>query len=208
MTKKYFFASLLIASGIFWGQQLRSASIFDIEYPIPELEGCTDRLSCKTYCEDSAHADACLSFAKKDGLVDETAVKKSEAAKQGGPGGCKGADECRNYCDDPSHENECVEFAVKNGFMSSEEAERIRKPGPGGCRGRACQTYCADPAHEEECFEYAASNGLIPKEEAEKIREFKDKFKKTSKLILITKNTEKQEKEISYVPLWKWLLER
>ena len=48
----------------------------------------------------------------------------------------------------------------------------------------------------------------ISEREIKSLLDFKDKFKKTSKLILITKNTEKQEKEISYVPLWKWLLER
>ncbi len=48
----------------------------------------------------------------------------------------------------------------------------------------------------------------ISEREIKSLLDFKDKFKKTSKLILITKDTEKQEKEIDYVPLWKWLLER
>jgi len=40
-------------------------------------------------------------------------------------------------------------------------------------------------------------NGLI---------EFKQNFKKTKKLTIITKDTEKKEKGINFVPLWKWLL--
>lgn len=36
--------------------------------------------------------------------------------------------------------------------------------------------------------------------------DFKKEFKKTKKLTLITKDVEKKEKGIGYVPLWKWLL--
>lgn len=36
--------------------------------------------------------------------------------------------------------------------------------------------------------------------------EFKEKFQKTKELIIITRNTEKKEKGIIYIPLWKWLL--
>ncbi len=46
----------------------------------------------------------------------------------------------------------------------------------------------------------------INEREIRSLLEFKEKFKKTGKLILITKNTEKIETEISYVPLWIWLL--
>jgi predicted AAA+ superfamily ATPase len=37
--------------------------------------------------------------------------------------------------------------------------------------------------------------------------EFKEYFgEKVSRLILLTKNLEKKENDISYVPLWKWVL--
>lgn len=174
--KKLLFLSFLLG---FFGVAfyVSSLSVFDIDYPIAELGGCADRQACKAYCNDSANADACFAFAKKYGLADQTTVKKAEVVERGGPGNCKGAEECRQYCDDPSHEDECLEFAVQNGFMTKAEVERIRKPGPGGCRGRQCEQYCSDPAHEEECLEYAAVNGLISKEEAERIKQFKQKFK-------------------------------
>lgn len=47
----------------------------------------------------------------------------------------------------------------------------------------------------------------INEREIKSLIEFKEKFKKTNQLIILTKNTEKQEKEIHYIPLWKWLLE-
>ncbi|MBI4139883.1 ATP-binding protein [Candidatus Woesearchaeota archaeon] len=47
----------------------------------------------------------------------------------------------------------------------------------------------------------------INEREIKALLEFKEKFKKTNKLVILTKNTEKQEKEIHYTPLWKWLLE-
>ncbi len=154
-------------------------SIFDIEFPIPELGNCADKAECKAYCDNPAHGEACLAFAKKYGLADEATVKRAEAAEEGGPGGCKGAQECRAYCEDSSHEDECIDFAVAKGFMTKEDAERIRKPGPGGCRARQCEQYCSDPAHENECFDYAVANGLIPPEEAARIKEFKSKFGET-----------------------------
>ncbi|HMB66115.1 MAG TPA: ATP-binding protein, partial [Patescibacteria group bacterium] len=41
-------------------------------------------------------------------------------------------------------------------------------------------------------------NGLI---------EFKEKFRsKVKELILLTKNTEKTNKGIAYIPVWKWVL--
>lgn len=169
----------VLGAALFAAGGAQAASLFDIEFPIQELGGCADKEACKAYCDGAGHGAECLAFAKKHGLVDEKTAAKAEAVQTvGGPGGCKSADECKVYCDDSSHETECVEHAVANGFMTRAEADRVLKPGPGGCRGRACQTYCNDPAHQEECFEYAAANGLIPKEELRRIREFKEKFKK------------------------------
>ena len=48
----------------------------------------------------------------------------------------------------------------------------------------------------------------IKKIEVEGLKEFKEKHpNKTKKLTLITKDQEKKEEEITYTPLWKWLLE-
>ena len=47
----------------------------------------------------------------------------------------------------------------------------------------------------------------IDKREISSLIEFKKKFSKTKELVLLTKDTEKIEKNIKYIPLWKWLLE-
>ncbi|MDO8633793.1 MAG: ATP-binding protein [archaeon] len=46
----------------------------------------------------------------------------------------------------------------------------------------------------------------INEREIKGLQEFKKQNKKTKKLTIITKDTEKKESGIEYVPLWKWLL--
>jgi len=47
----------------------------------------------------------------------------------------------------------------------------------------------------------------IEEREVDALLDFKKKFKKTKKLLILTKDLEKKEKGISFIPLWKWLLE-
>lgn len=42
--------------------------------------------------------------------------------------------------------------------------------------------------------------------EIQSLLDFKERFKKAQKLIILTKDTEEEKKGISFVPLWKWLL--
>ena len=46
----------------------------------------------------------------------------------------------------------------------------------------------------------------VDKREIEGLLEFSNLFKQTNKLIILTKNIEKKEKNILFIPLWKWLL--
>jgi len=46
----------------------------------------------------------------------------------------------------------------------------------------------------------------INEREIKGLQGFKKEFKKTKKLTLITKDTEKKENGINFIPLWKWLL--
>ena len=48
----------------------------------------------------------------------------------------------------------------------------------------------------------------IDEREIRSLLEFKKEFNKTKELILLTKNVEKKEKGIKFIPLWKWLLEQ
>ncbi|MEA3379134.1 MAG: hypothetical protein U9Q69_05890 [Nanoarchaeota archaeon] len=47
----------------------------------------------------------------------------------------------------------------------------------------------------------------IEEREINALLDFKKEFKKTKKLIILTKDLEKKEKGIEFIPLWKWLLE-
>lgn len=46
----------------------------------------------------------------------------------------------------------------------------------------------------------------INERETAGLQEFKKQNKRTGKLLLITKNLEKTQQEIKYIPLWKWLI--
>ena len=46
----------------------------------------------------------------------------------------------------------------------------------------------------------------INEREIKALLEFKKEFKKVKELILITKEIEKEENRIKFIPLWKWLL--
>ena len=48
----------------------------------------------------------------------------------------------------------------------------------------------------------------IDEREMKSLIEFKENFKKTKELIIITKSLEKTEKGIRFIPVWKWLLVR
>jgi len=96
--------------------------------------GCTGA-QCRAYCEDAAHHDECLNFAKKNGLVTEDEAKQFEAGQKiqdtvrqsGGPGGCADDSTCKDYCTDPSHVEECVAFASAHGGVSTQQAQEMLK---------------------------------------------------------------------------------
>ncbi len=167
-----FIASIALAGSAFWLASAfltSAASIFDIQFPIPELGNCADRAACKIYCDDLSHAGDCAAFAKKYGLADETAAKQAKNLPKTGPGGCAGQDACKTYCDDASHLDECVAFGKEHGLITDAEAERAKQfanqTGPGGCKGQECRTYCDDPDHQEECFNFAKDKHLLSSED-------------------------------------------
>ncbi|TSC69242.1 MAG: hypothetical protein G01um101466_141, partial [Parcubacteria group bacterium Gr01-1014_66] len=65
--KIYKIAILLVAvAGILLYTPGASASSpFDITFPIPELANCAEKDACRLYCDDLAHQDECVAFAKK-----------------------------------------------------------------------------------------------------------------------------------------------
>lgn len=144
--------------------------------------GCVGGEKCGTYCENPDHVEACLDHAQQESLASKQEIDQARkvfnAAKQGWPGGCKGAKECRAYCKDPAHQQDCLDFAKKQGLVRVQDEKefqaglKIRKTveqngGPGGCKNDdECKGYCADPSHTEECIAFATAHGGISGDEA------------------------------------------
>lgn len=147
-----------------------------VTYPVTELGDCDSRESCRAYCDMKEHMSACISFAKKQGLMSEEEVKRAEAfsvklSKGTGPGGCNSPQSCRAYCEDIANIEGCLSFAKENDLEADESREARKivtylKSGgtmPGGCTSRtSCERYCGDFSHAEECFLFAKNAGLAP----------------------------------------------
>ena len=155
----------------------------DITFPIAELDNCVDKASCRTYCDEPEHADACLTFAEKHNLIPRDEVEHMRRFMEigEGPGGCNSPQACEVYCDDVTNINECLAFAEEHDLISEEELEEARKVQaalaqgaqlPGGCTNKtSCEVYCEDPAHIEECIAFAEVVGFIPPEELAEARQ-------------------------------------
>ncbi len=182
--------ALFVSGGIF----ANAASIFDVEFPIPELGNCADRLECKAYCDDPANEEACHVFAAKYGLGEARAEvddRIEEAIGDGGPGGCAENTNtprasCEAYCSLSAHMRECVLYAKSHGLMEADELEEAEKviaaldsgvPLPKECTdARSCKAVCENPSNVEtmrSCFAFAERAGLLPpgvdREKAEKV---------------------------------------
>ncbi|MBI2888344.1 MAG: hypothetical protein HYY10_00280 [Candidatus Liptonbacteria bacterium] len=97
--------------------------------------GCKSAQECESFCSNVANLEACMSFAKKQGIKNDQ-VNQGEKLlahmKAGGktPGGCTSEADCRSYCGDFSHAEECYEFAKKAGIGQSKG--QVREGGPRG----------------------------------------------------------------------------
>lgn len=164
------------------GASLYAASIFDIQYPIPELGNCANGPACKAYCNVADHEQACENFAAEHGVV--TAIKHQDDVKNlmtdGGPGQCAAGAanpeaSCKAYCDNQSHMKECVMYGKDHGLLAGEELTRAEKvikaidsgaKLPAGCTDQAsCKQTCEDPKDldtAKQCFAFAEQAGLLP----------------------------------------------
>ncbi len=142
--------------------------------------GCRGR-ACEQYCEQRGNEGECIEFARKQGFIGEEeyrhAKKFIDAAKDGGPGGCRGR-ACEQYCNNPQNRKECLAFAKKHSLIPEHEAETIERiekkleggGGPGGCRAEEeCRQYCSDPSRFDECAAFAVDAGLIPPDQAKQM---------------------------------------
>ena len=97
--------------------------------------GCKSAQECESFCSSVANLEACMSFAKKQGIKNNQVSQGEKLLahmKAGGktPGGCTSEADCKNYCGDFSHAEECYEFAKKAGIGQSRG--QVREGGPRG----------------------------------------------------------------------------
>ncbi|MBI2622984.1 MAG: hypothetical protein HYW65_00195 [Candidatus Liptonbacteria bacterium] len=103
--------------------------------------GCKTPQECESFCSNIANLEACMSFAKKQGIKNAQVSQGEKLLahmKAGGktPGGCTSEADCKNYCSDFSHAEECYEFAKKAGIVQTKGQARQGGPrGPGGPGG-------------------------------------------------------------------------
>lgn len=156
------------------------SSVASVQFPIAELGNCQDKTSCKAYCDDPAHADACLAFATAHHLMSEQEVniaKKFLTGQIQGPGGCTSKSSCEHYCSDMSHLNECLAFAQKNNITPPgsqdqlEKAKKIQAAIQAGlkppCTSEdSCQTFCQQSTDNmKSCIEFGQKSGILQGEE-------------------------------------------
>lgn len=159
-----------------------------ITFPVAELGNCADKESCKAYCDKSENMSACISFAKKNGLMDDSEIKAAEnILKNGGPGGCKNRRECESFCESVENIDQCVSFAEKHNLMPAGELEEARKIQAALKRGvkmppcknkKDCEAYCGRPENMEMCMSFAIEAGFISPEEKEEAEKMLQAIKK------------------------------
>ncbi len=185
MKTKYMGAIVMLAGifagGIVFAQTAAPANAGgpNIQYPVAALGNCGSKDACRTYCNDSSHVNACLTFAEENNLMspDEVAAaRKFIAAGSVGPGGCTSPEACKAYCNDISHINECVSFAEKTGILPPDQLAEAKKVQaaiargiqPPPCGGEdACKIYCSEPSHMEACITFAEAAGMMTPQDSQ-----------------------------------------
>lgn len=188
---------LIIGSAVLIGKVFaqEASGIENIQYPVKELGNCKDGAACKSYCDKTENASACLNFAEKNNLMPKEEIetaKKFVASGSKGPGACRGKNECEAYCNDINHIDECVAFAEKNNLMPEKdlaEAKQVQaaiKKGvkPPACGNKdQCEVYCSETAHMEECITFGAEAGFLQGKELEDSKKMLAALKRGVKLL-------------------------
>lgn len=187
-------ASAILISSVIVARVATAASVFDIEFPVAELDNCANKSECKAFCGEAENEIACQAFAAKYNLGDskeEVDDKFKIIEADGGPGSCAVNSEnprasCEQFCSQSVNMRECVAYAKKNNLMPKselEEAEKVIKALDSGVKlpaactdERSCKSVCEEPkdtATARSCFEFAEQAGLLPpgvdREKAEKM---------------------------------------
>lgn len=143
--------------------------------------GCTDKESCQKYCSDPAHADECLAFAQKNGLIKAEQVELAKKIRnEGGPGGCRSEGQCEQFCNDPANQETCLQFAQEHNLIKREDAAEI-KDTMGQLRSKLHQNVdvmaCIQKNVDQETLSAIERGTFVPgKDSSEVIKKCFEKF--------------------------------
>jgi hypothetical protein len=86
---------------------------------------CTNKDSCKQYCNDAGHWEECINFAESAQLISAEEAAIAKKAGGAGPGGCKSQKECEDYCNVAANYDECVEFGFSKDILTDKEKDLV-----------------------------------------------------------------------------------
>lgn len=146
-----------------------AAKKYNISFPIQELGECQNFSSCRAYCDDPNHQDACISFAKKKGFYSEPAQSRDPGVINDAKSdlGCDSESSCRAVCEKEENIDKCSNFAQKHNLGGGrtrdtqnpqvlEKAKSIL-----GCDSPdSCKVICEQEANRERCSRFANETGL------------------------------------------------
>lgn len=146
------------------------AKKYGINFPIEELGNCQDLDACKSYCDDNANKDACISYAQEKGFYQEPQQMENSAFAKSDEEilklanvelGCDSYDSCMKFCDQEGNWSRCEEFAYKHG-LGGEEMKKMREVmAKLGCSTPSlCMSFCNNPVNMTKCMEIFQSVGF------------------------------------------------
>lgn len=165
----FLFYSPLLVKGQTTNEE--AAKKYGITYPIASLGNCADYTSCRNYCEDESHRDACIQYAKQKGFYEERKTDETLTHAKTELG-CNSETECKNICEKEENFEKCTNFAKKTGLvkeqiLSPKNQEILTKAKEIlGCDSpQTCKSICEQEGNRQKCSEFAKQTGLKGGEE-------------------------------------------
>lgn len=99
-----------------------------ITFPIAELGNCNNVQTCKVYCDQRENKDACIAFAKSQGLYKQTVSEQKVNALSVAKAelGCSSVESCKTLCQQKANQAKCQAFGQKHKLSTSQpEDEKL-----------------------------------------------------------------------------------
>lgn len=141
-------------------------------FPIPELDGCKDYFSCRSYCGDPANQAKCTQFGKDKGITAQEigdmdahlGLNKDKSTKDLP---CSDAASCKKFCDQKQNFDTCNDFARANklvgGFIDNPANVNVinkAKDVLGCSTPLECASICDKAENQSKCTGFAGNVGL------------------------------------------------